>query len=353
MFTKLVDAYEILGDEDRRIMHDDDTFGAYQSRPHNFNAKSGFYTSHSLIYSLNETEFDRLVLCKGPFEGDESCVPWMVEFYTTWCVHCKNMIPDWKHAAATMDGMETPLGFVRFGAINCEAERRLCDRLQVNGYPTIHLYAHDAMGQDHMEPFPRGGRTAENIIRHAEKSIRLAHESTLRAIDAFVMEKNVTNSDSTGLWIVMFEDGHCAQCGPLKASLRRMSANMGGLANFGVLHCGNFPKVCQQQYIGNQYPILKMYPYQGSKGTGETLFQAGGADPLVVLPIVEKVIRMCIANIEAATGLMNTLHEEDVQEDDPPPPKPQYQYPQPEQQVHRGLPAGVKAGSGARYIAGG
>jgi len=64
------------------------------------------------------------------------------------------------------------------------------------------------------------------------------------------------------------------------------------------------------------------------------------------------VVRMCLANIEAENGLMNTLHEEEEECDEPEPPKPQYQYPEPEQQARRVLPAGVRANGGRQYIGG-
>lgn len=265
-------------------------------------------------------------------------------------VHCKNMIQEWKRAASTMDGTETPLGYVRFAGVNCETNKQLCRTLGINSYPEIHLYAQDAKGQEHMERFPsRRPRNVENFIEFAEKGIRLAHESTLQTIDAFIMDKNVTNAESTGLWIVMFEGRNCATCGALKASLRRMSANIRGLANFGVFDCAANPKICQYQYVGNKFPVLKLYPYKGAKGTGETLVEPGG-DPLVLLPVVEKVIRMCLANIEVENGLMNPLHEE--YEEEPEPPKPQYQYPEPERQQQHVLPAGVRANSRKQYIGG-
>ena len=353
-FTRLVNAYEILGDPDRRVLHDEqDTFGQYQSRPHNYNSKAGFYSGNSVVSPLNATEFERLVKCKGPFVEEEECEPYMIHFYTPWCVHCKNMIQEWKRAASTMDGTETPLGFVKFAGINCETNKQLCQSLGIRSYPEIHLYAQDAKGQEHLEQFPsRRPRNVDNFIEFATKGIRLAHEATLQSIDAFVMEKNVTNAESVGLWVVMYEGKHCPQCASLKASLRRMSANIQGLANFGVLDCSVHPKVCQYQYVGSKYPVLKLYPYKGAKGTGETLVEAG-ADPLVLLPVVEKVIRMCLANIEAENGLMKTLLEEEEEYDEPEPPKPQYQYPEPERQQQRVLPAGVRANSNQRQYIGG
>jgi thiol-disulfide isomerase/thioredoxin len=360
-FTKLVDAYEILGDEDSRVLHDDKEFGAYQSRPHNYNSKAGFYSGNSFVTPLNVTEFDRLVLCKQnpggtKNDGDQNdeCPPWMVEFYTPWCVHCKKLIPEWKRAASMMDGTETPLGFVKFGGVNCETEKVLCNRLGIRAYPSIVLYARDAMGQEHVEAFPsRKSRTVDSFIEFAEKGIRLAHESTLQVMDAFLMHKNVTNDESTELWIVLFEGSYCPDCGSMKASLRCMSANIRGLANFGVLDCAKEPTICKDQYVGNFYPVLKMYPYRGPKGTGETLLEPNGLDPLIVLPVAEKVIRMCIANIKVANGLMNTLHEDQYsEEEEPEPPQAQYPYPQPERKSQYALPAGVRAGGGAQYIAG-
>lgn len=351
MFTKLVDAYEILGDADRRIIHDEEGFGEYQTRPHNYNSQQGFYSGNSLVRPLNVTEFERHVLCK---DKSVPCSPWMVEFYTPWCVHCKDMITDWKRAASTMDGTETPLGFVNFGGVNCETDRPLCRSLGIRSYPEIRVYVHDVLGQQHFEKYPdKAPRTVDAFIQFAEKGVRLAHESTLQPIDAFLMHKNVTNSESIGLWIVLFEGSECAECGTLKASIRRMSANIRGLANFGVVDCDAESKICSEQYVGTSFPVLKLYPYQGAKATGETLYQPGGLAPHFVLPVVEKVIRMCIANIEAANGLMNTLHNDEEEQLQDEPLQQQYEYPQPERRVQYVLPAGVRAGGGgAQYIAG-
>lgn len=57
-FTHLVDAYEILSDEDRRAMHDNESFGAYQSRPHSYDSKAGFYGGTSLVKPLNQVSID-------------------------------------------------------------------------------------------------------------------------------------------------------------------------------------------------------------------------------------------------------------------------------------------------------
>lgn len=274
-------------------------------------------------------------------------------YHYHYIVHCKNMIQEWKRAASTMDGTETPLGFVKFAGVNCETNKQLCRSLGIRSYPEIRLYAHDVKGQEHMEEFPsRRPRNVDNFMDFAIKGIRLAHEATLQSIDAYVMEKNVTNAESVGLWVVMYEGKHCPQCGSLKASLRRMSANIQGLANFGVLDCAVHRKVCQHQYVGIKFPVLKLYPYKGAKGTGETLVEPG-ADPLVLLPVVEKVIRMCLANIEAENGLMKTLLEEGEEYDKPEPPKPQYQYPEPQRQQQRVLPAGVRANTNQRQYIGG
>lgn len=262
------------------------------------------------------------------------------------------MIAEWKRAASQMDGTETPLGYVNFAGVNCETNRQLCQSRGIRSYPEIHLYAQDSQGQEHMERFHSGKpRTVENFIDFAEKGIRLAHESTLQPIDAYIMDKNVTNAESKGLWVVMFQGRNCRNCATLKSALRRMSANIGDLASFGIFDCDKQPKICQNQYVGRQYPVLKLYPYTGAKGTGETLVEAG-SDPLVVLPVVEKVIRMCLANIEAENGLMKTLHEEEDEYEEPEPPKQQYQYPEPERQTQRVLPAGVRASGGRQYIGG-
>lgn len=67
---------------------------------------------------------------------EKSVVPVVVEFYAPWCGHCKSLAPAFKAAAEKLQGI------VPFVAVDCdrEANKPLCGRYEVKGFPTIKLF---------------------------------------------------------------------------------------------------------------------------------------------------------------------------------------------------------------------
>ncbi|KAG0448199.1 hypothetical protein HPP92_027943, partial [Vanilla planifolia] len=68
---------------------------------------------------------------------------WVVEFFAPWCGHCKKLAPEWKKAANNLKGK------VKLGHVNCDAEKSLMSRFNVQGFPTILVF-----GADKNSPFP-------------------------------------------------------------------------------------------------------------------------------------------------------------------------------------------------------
>ncbi|XP_057953059.1 protein disulfide isomerase-like 2-3 [Malania oleifera] len=88
---------------------------------------------------------------------DESVVKskelWLVEFFAPWCGHCKKLAPEWKKAANNLKGK------VKLGHVDCDAEKSLMSRFNVQGFPTILVF-----GADKDSPIPyEGARTASAI----------------------------------------------------------------------------------------------------------------------------------------------------------------------------------------------
>ncbi|XP_059661145.1 protein disulfide isomerase-like 2-3 [Cornus florida] len=94
---------------------------------------------------LDSSNFDELVL--------KSKELWIVEFFAPWCGHCKKLAPEWKKASKNLKGK------VKLGHVDCDAEKSLMSRFNVQGFPTILVF-----GADKDSPFPyEGARSASAI----------------------------------------------------------------------------------------------------------------------------------------------------------------------------------------------
>lgn len=99
----------------------------------------------SVSAELTSSNFDELVL--------KSKELWVVEFFAPWCGHCKKLAPEWKKAAKNLKGK------VKLGHVDCDAEKSLMSRYNVQGFPTILVF-----GVDKDSPIPyEGARTASAI----------------------------------------------------------------------------------------------------------------------------------------------------------------------------------------------
>lgn len=99
----------------------------------------------SASIELNSSNFDDSVLKSNDL--------WVVEFFAPWCGHCKKLAPEWKKAARNLKGK------VKLGHVDCDVEKSLMSRFNVQGFPTILVF-----GADKDSPLPyQGARTASAI----------------------------------------------------------------------------------------------------------------------------------------------------------------------------------------------
>lgn len=92
------------------------------------------------------------------FEDSTKSGDWLLFFGTNWCKHCQSLMPHFQEAAE----QSRPLS-VRFAKIDCDSQRSLCDRFDVNGYPTLYFY------RNGMKTSYEGARTTEALVQFVSK----------------------------------------------------------------------------------------------------------------------------------------------------------------------------------------
>jgi protein disulfide-isomerase A1 len=82
----------------------------------------------------------------------------LVEFFAPWCGHCKRLAPEYEAAASELYG-QVPLA-----KVDCTVEKELCEKYEVQGFPTIKLFKKNGAVSDYDK-----GRTAADIVKFLKK----------------------------------------------------------------------------------------------------------------------------------------------------------------------------------------
>ncbi len=285
-FNKIGEAYEILGDEDKRMLYDE--YGGREftnqwefqqaQRRGDVDAKSGFYKSSDIVRTLsNQREFNDL-LGKGK--------PALIEFYAPWCVHCQQMVTSYKKAAVLLE--DTAL----VGAVNCDSAKDVCQRQRVHSYPTLKF-------------FYRKKKIETTYQSHSHTPDDL-HSFVVKQLDDRVVKLTEKNFDervlaSTALWVVDFSAGSwCGPCQAVEPHLRDLAYNMKSLIKVGIVQCDSQKALCDKMGVPH-FPHLKIFG-KGPKGDGDTgdelQFSAPHFPALGILSLVDTIGRAALSGSE-------------------------------------------------------
>jgi protein disulfide-isomerase-like protein len=93
--------------------------------------------------------------------------PAFVEFYAPWCGHCKSLAPEYEIVGKSFEKVKN---FVSIAKVDCDANKDLCAKYDVKGYPTLKWFpANGAEAEAY-----NGGRTAEDIVKFVNEKTELS-----------------------------------------------------------------------------------------------------------------------------------------------------------------------------------
>lgn len=106
-----------------------------------------------------------LPLNKKNFEVELSNGFHLVEFYSPYCSHCKNLAPIWEDTWVSFREEGKKLN-MKLSQVNCVESGDICHKEDIRAYPTIRLYGPDGFLEEY-----HGKRTKEEFLKFARKSI--------------------------------------------------------------------------------------------------------------------------------------------------------------------------------------
>ena len=104
------------------------------------------------VIVLTDDNFDDMIF------NDESM--WLVAFYAPWCGHCKKLLPEWVSAATQLRGT------IKLAKIDATENQKMAQRYQIQGYPTIKIFAPGKGKEKTVEEY-QGPRDTAGIVQYA------------------------------------------------------------------------------------------------------------------------------------------------------------------------------------------
>ncbi|KAK9365853.1 thioredoxin-like protein [Lipomyces kononenkoae] len=214
----------------------------------------------SNVLELNEKNFDQLIVQSGK--------PSLVEFYASWCGHCKNLAPIYEELA---DSYASRKDKIQIAKIDADVNRKVGKKYDIKGFPTIKFF--DGKGG---EPIPYDkGRNLDAFQEFVNEKTGVKSPGKPKTPpSAVVMLKDSDFSDlvldSTKDVLVAFTAswcGHCKAMAPAYETLAHVYAPEKDVIIAKMDTTDPAAQLTAQDYDVQGYPTIKFFP----KGTVEPL----------------------------------------------------------------------------------
>lgn len=214
-----------------------------------------------------------------------------------WCGHCKNLVPEWKKAAAALKGVAT------VAAVDATAHSSLAAQFGVQGYPTIKIF-----GADKSKPSDfNGQRTASGIVEAVMKEVgatvnrRMGRKASssgsgsgsgsgssnggadsskpgggkeVVTLTADNFDSLVLNSDSP--WMVEFYAPWCGHCKTLAPEWAEAAGQLKGEVKLGAVDA-TAHEALGARFSIKGFPTIKYFA-PGSKSSSDAVDYEGPRD---------------------------------------------------------------------------
>ena len=252
LFQAVGDAYETLGEPDKRLIYDE--YGGQEftsqwefqmaQQKGTINPKSGFYKASDIVITVNnQNELNRLL---------RNGKPVLMEFYAPWCVHCQQMVSSYKKAAVLLEEIAI------VGAVNCDATGNLCSNQRIHQFPTLKFF----YLKKNVETIYNGGHSPEEIQEFITRQL----DDRVVPLHAKNFENHVMKSKS--MWLIDFSAGSwCGPCTMLKTHVQDAAYTLKTHVKVGIVNCDENKPLCER-FAVHHYPFIKLFP-KGPKDSDE------------------------------------------------------------------------------------
>jgi len=216
----------------------------------------GLYSSSSPVKTLTAANFQQ--------EVTKSDDLWLIEFFASWCGHCKQFAPEYEKAAKALKGI------VKVGAVE---DQSVMGQFGVQGFPTVKFF-----GENKNAPKDYNGqRTAAGLIDYATQQLNAIAKARLSGKGgkgggkgsaggkSEVVELTDSNFDKTVMaddkntWFLEFYAPWCGHCKALAPAWEETAYNLKGKVKVAKVDATQ-ERALASRFGIQGFPTLKLFP---------------------------------------------------------------------------------------------
>ncbi|KAG6618579.1 protein disulfide-isomerase domain [Phytophthora cinnamomi] len=123
------------------------------SPPHN---RGPLFNGSLVVRSLDVEGYESML--------NDSDSVWIVDYYSSWCAHCRMFAPEWEKVGELYAQSKT----VQVGAVDCNRHKEICTREEVHAYPSVKAHHVPLGSNEKVNMEARGRKTVKSVATWVE-----------------------------------------------------------------------------------------------------------------------------------------------------------------------------------------